>query len=159
MLFRAAADLALDGIGFFTAFDRQGIGAAEICRRLAALTGDDHQIQRCSVGIVAAAVKDFHKQFAVARPVVGQVLRFENTLSEYCRLDLILDDQRAAEMVQLVAGIAFETAFEREACFLVIGGTEITAICMTIVAAWIVTVPVSAALAAMIYWVMFALFV
>ncbi|MGO7078062.1 inorganic phosphate transporter [Rhizobium johnstonii] len=30
---------------------------------------------------------------------------------------------------------------------------------MTIVAAWIVTVPVSAALAAMIYWVMFALFV
>ncbi|MBY5836648.1 inorganic phosphate transporter [Rhizobium leguminosarum] len=30
---------------------------------------------------------------------------------------------------------------------------------MTIIAAWIVTVPVSAALAAMIYWVMFALFV
>ena len=30
---------------------------------------------------------------------------------------------------------------------------------MTIIAAWIVTVPVSAALAAVIYWVMFALFV
>ncbi|MBB4191774.1 PiT family inorganic phosphate transporter [Rhizobium aethiopicum] len=30
---------------------------------------------------------------------------------------------------------------------------------MTIIAAWIITVPVSAALAAMIYWVMFALFV
>jgi PiT family inorganic phosphate transporter len=30
---------------------------------------------------------------------------------------------------------------------------------MTIVAAWIVTVPVSGALAAVIYWAMFALFV
>ena len=30
---------------------------------------------------------------------------------------------------------------------------------MTIIAAWIITVPVSGALAAMIYWVMFALFV
>jgi PiT family inorganic phosphate transporter len=30
---------------------------------------------------------------------------------------------------------------------------------MTIIAAWIITVPASAALAAMIYWVMFALFV
>jgi PiT family inorganic phosphate transporter len=29
---------------------------------------------------------------------------------------------------------------------------------MTIIAAWVITVPVSAALAAMIYWVMFALF-
>jgi PiT family inorganic phosphate transporter len=30
---------------------------------------------------------------------------------------------------------------------------------MTIIAAWVITVPASAALAAMIYWVMFALFV